>query len=418
MPKDLTKGCLRCYICAVIAYGHTVTTITNHLIYNIMDNTTNGVVGAVTPPAPQEKKSPCIIGPSLSQILNAHEGKVDISSLTPEEREWYEGCKPKYDPKELTARFERNELYRTVRPHLIDVEAEIPDPVPILSRYGTTIASEGNISAVVGAAKSKKTFLCTALVGAMLNEEGSIAPFAITPRRVNVLWVDTEQSQVHAQRVAKRILRLAKRDENTPCEALKMLTLREIEPKERMQIVESSIKLFQPKLVVVDGISDLMYNSNCIEESDAVVGRLMALSTEFKCHIINVLHTNPNSDKARGHIGSTLQRKVETMIYVHKAGDCSVVEPQFCRNEEFSPFAFAINDEGLPEECGMPSDSSNNDLCVQVMQEYFPNGVERSVLTNKLVDQHDLSRPLASVKITRAISRGLLIAEDNQLRLP
>ena len=39
---------------------------------------------------------------------------------------------------------------------------------------------------------------------------------------------------------------------------------------------------------------------------------MMALSTEYNCHIMNVLHTNPNSDKARGHIGSTLQRKVLT----------------------------------------------------------------------------------------------------------
>ena len=417
MPKDLTKGYLRCYICAVIAYGHTVTTITNHLIYNTMDNTTNGVVGASTPPAPQKERKKCVIGPSFTQILNVRNGKADISTLTPEEREWYEDIRPKYDPKEISERFERDALYRQVQPHLIDVEAEIPDPVPILSRYGTTIASEGNISAVVGAAKSKKTFLCTALVGAMLNEEGSIAPFAITPRNVNVLWVDTEQSQVHAQRVAKRILRLAKRDENSPCEALKMLTLREIEPKERMQIVENSIKLFRPKLVVVDGISDLMYNSNCIEESDAVVGRIMALSTEYKCHIMNVLHTNPNSDKARGHIGSTLQRKVETMIYVHKVGECSVVEPQFCRNEEFSPFAFTIGDEGLPEECGMPNEGSNTDLCVQVMQEHFPNGVERSVLTNKLIESCDISRVLAKVKITRAISRGLLLVEGEILRL-
>ena len=382
-----------------------------------MNNTANGVVGASASLAPQEPRAKCVIGTSLSQLLNVYDGKADISSLSPTDRALYEECRPKYDAREVRERIERNVLYKQVKPHLIDVMADIPDPVPILSRYGAIIASEGNISAVVGAAKSKKTFLCTALVGAMLNSNSDATPFGITPRQLSVLWVDTEQSQTHVQRVAKRILHLASRDEESPCDDLNVLTLREIEPKERMQIVEDSIRLFQPKLVVVDGISDLMYNSNCIEESDAVVGRMMALSTEHKCHIMNVLHTNPNSDKARGHIGSTLQRKVETMIYVHKSGNSSIVEPQFCRNEEFAPFAFYITEEGLPEECDIPHDSNNDDVCVQVMREYFPNGVERKVLTNKLVEQCDLSRPVAKVKITRAITRGLLLADDNLLRL-
>ena len=359
-----------------------------------------------------------LCGPSLTEILSYASGNAQPPPPDKvEHREIYDAMQSHYDYQEVVSNIEQSCRFNAIKPHLIDASTAISEPIPVLSRYGSTIASEGNISAIVGQAKSKKTFLCTALIGAMLRPSGT-AQFGITPKQLLVLWVDTEQAPSHVQKVIRRIHRMAGVAEDEPYEMLKTLTLREIEPKERFNVLRDAIAYYKPKMVVVDGISDLMYNSNCIEESDAVVGELMALSTEFNCHIMSVLHTNPNSDKARGHIGSTLQRKVETMIYVHKAGDCSVVEPQFCRNEEFSPFAFAINDEGLPEECGMPSDSSNNDLCVQVMQEYFPNGVERSVLTNKLVDQHDLSRPLASVKITRAISRGLLIAEDNQLRLP
>lgn len=382
-----------------------------------MDNR-NTIGGGAVSPTKNEELMHRVVGVPLTQLLNAMEG--DMSALTTDTaRRLYEECRPKYDHKEVSERIERNVLYKQVQPHLVDVTLDIPDPIPILSRYGSIIASEGNISAVVGAAKSKKTFLCSALVGAMLHRGDSHEPpFGITPKQVDVLWVDTEQSQNHVQRVAKRILHLAERDEQGENNDLRVLTLREIEPKRRMEIVEDSIKLFRPKLVVVDGISDLMYNSNCIEESDAVVGRMMALSTEFKCHIMNVLHTNPNSDKARGHIGSTLQRKVETMIYVHKSGNCSIAEAQFCRNEEFAPFAFHITEEGLPEECDMPQDSAADDVCVEVLRTHFPNGIERKVLTSKIVELHSISRPLARVKITRAITRGQLIADGETLRLP
>ncbi|MBR4029001.1 MAG: hypothetical protein IKJ08_05405, partial [Alistipes sp.] len=61
-------------------------------------------------------------------------------------------------------------------------------------------------------------------------------------------------------------------------------------------------------------------------ESDALVCALMSLSTKTNTHILCVLHTNPGSDKARGHLGSSLQRKAETVIYVHRNGECSVVE--------------------------------------------------------------------------------------------
>jgi hypothetical protein len=274
---------------------------------------------------------------------------------------------------------------------------------------------------VVGAAKSKKTFLCTALIGAMLRPNGT-AQFGITPKQELVLWVDTEQSPSHVQRIIKRIHRMAGVSEDKPYDMLITLTLREVEPKERFNVLRDAIAYYKPKMVVVDGISDLMYNSNCIEESDAVVGEFMALSTEYNCHIMSVLHTNPNSDKARGHIGSTLQRKAETMVYVRKVGERSVVEPQFCRNEEFAPFAFHITEEGLPEECEMPNESSettpDENICVRIIREGYPNGIDRKVLTTKMVDEHEINRAYARVKISRAIAKGLVVERGGVLYLP
>ncbi len=363
-----------------------------------------------------------LLGASLSDMLKMTSGNAPTSTPQSEvTQQLYNELKPKYNSDEIREKIEQNCRYNTIKPHLLDASTKISDPVPVLSRYGSIIASEGNISAVVGAAKSKKTFLCTALVGAMLRPSGTAA-FGITPSQSLVLWVDTEQSASHAQRVIKRIHRMANQPEDKPYDKLVTLTLREVEPKERFSILRDAIAYYKPRLVVVDGIADLMYNSNCIEESDSVVGEMMTLSTEYNCHIMNVLHTNPNSDKARGHIGSTLQRKAETMIYVRKVGERSVVEPQFCRNEEFAPFAFHITEEGLPEECEMPTEreeqSPEDNACVQLMRENYPNGVERKVLTTKLVDSYDINRAHARVKVSRAIAKGLLAERGGILYLP
>ena len=324
----------------------------------------------------------------------------------------YEGRDAYFHEQEMR----RAELREQVSPHLVDLTKPAPIVKPIIEQRGMMIASLGNISAVVGAAKSKKTFLCSALVGGLLSDNGD---FGIAPRLAKVLWVDTEQSQLHTRKVVERIHRLAGWDTERNNGLFHSLCLREIEPKSRAELLYMAIELYKPHLVVVDGISDLMYNTNDIEESDRIVGRLMALSTEYNCHILCVLHTNPNSDKARGHIGSTLQRKAETVIFVHKVGDCSVVEPQFCRNEEFAPFAFTIDEEGLPRECELPRESStaSND-CVRIMEDHYPNGIEREILVDRLVSALGLTYGSAQVKVTRAIRTGLLVNTNGTLQLP
>ena len=312
--------------------------------------------------------------------------------------------------------FRKSELREYVAPHLIDLTESAPVYKPIIEQNGVMIASLGNISAVVGAAKSKKTFLCTALVGGLLADKGD---FGITPRLAKVLWVDTEQSVLHARKVVERIHRLAGWSEDSNNGLLHTLTLREVEPKARAEILYMAIELYRPTLVIVDGISDLMYNTNDIAESESIVGKLMALSTDFNCHILCVLHTNPDSDKARGHIGSTLQRKAETVLFVHKVGESSVVEPQFCRNEEFEPFAFIIDEEGLPQLSDLPKEREGpRNEVVRIMEDFYPNGIERTILIDRLMSETGATYGSAQVRVSKAVKSGKLVLNDRVVSLP
>ena len=87
---------------------------------------------------------------------------------------------------------ERDEARQNIEPFHITAHDNIPRLIPVVKRNDVIICSEGNISAVVGEAKSKKTFLCTAMVGSLL-DNNQRQQFVIQPNRCKVLWLDTEQ---------------------------------------------------------------------------------------------------------------------------------------------------------------------------------------------------------------------------------
>jgi len=132
---------------------------------------------------------------------------------------------------------------------------------------------------------------------------------------------------------------------------------------------------------------------------------------------LTILHTNPGTDKARGHIGSSLQRKSESMIYVHKDDNISIVECQYSRNEPFERFAFTVNDTGLPEICNLPTEiTTKEDELVSILNTYFSGSCERTVLSHKLQELLGLSRNAASMRIARALRKGILTAEGKTIR--
>ena len=64
------------------------------------------------------------------------------------------------------------------------------------------------------------------------------------------------------------------------------------------------------------------------------------------------LHQNKNDEHARGHIGTELNNKAETILQVEVDKEdkaISVVEAVHIRDRDFEPFAFRINEDVLPE---------------------------------------------------------------------
>jgi len=230
----------------------------------------------------------------------------------------------------------------------------------ILKIENTNKFSKGNISAWIGRAKSKKTFALSMFTGAICGGLQMYDKFnANAPGRVIVF--DTEQSSYDVQNVVKRIKHLAGGDEKN----LIVFCLRPYTPKQRILIIEQVLNDEKDvTAVIIDGIRDLVMNINDPVESTILISKVMKWSADYDLHIAAVLHQNKGDGNARGHIGSELQNKAETVIKIERDEtdhSVSYVEETFGRGKGFAKFAFEINKNGIPEVVGIASGVDQDD---------------------------------------------------------
>lgn len=229
------------------------------------------------------------------------------------------------------------------------------DAPPVILRVGDSIVGTlGNFSASTGKAKSKKTFNVCAIVAAAMTG-GRVLNYSasLPPEKRGILYVDTEQSKFHCKRVLSRILRLAGLSADIHPAGLEFLCLRGFATKDRLQKIEEAIyEIDGLGLVVIDGIRDLAHDINSPGESTDLITKLMKWTDERKIHIHTVLHLNKGDDNTRGHLGTELNNKAETVLQITKDDfdrDISFVAAMHIRDLDFEPFAFRINSEALPE---------------------------------------------------------------------
>ena len=236
----------------------------------------------------------------------------------------------------------------------LDLSEDYEQAPEILKVQGSVIGTLGNFSASIGKAKSKKTFNVSAIVAAAL-KNGTVLNYTaeLPENKRKILYVDTEQSSYHCAKVARRSLRMAGLPTGSNHENLEFFVLRKYTPEERIAIVREAIyRTENVGLVIIDGIRDMVYDINSPGESTRIISKLMQWTDDRQIHIHTILHQNKGDENARGHIGTELNNKAETVLLVEKDksnGDISSVSAMHIRAMDFEPFAFRINDNALPE---------------------------------------------------------------------
>lgn len=240
----------------------------------------------------------------------------------------------------------------------VDISQSIEKPPTILSIKQVNpssvnfvrIFSLGNYSAIIGKAKSRKTFLIGLLTASLLKSSDFDKLIGNLPEdKKGVLYFDTEQGDYDCYNTIRRIERLAGTSKN-----LKGFSLRRYSPIERCQIIEYAFRLFgnETGFCVIDGIADLANAINDENEATRVSSMLLRLTNVYNCHISTIIHQNKNDNFATGHIGSSIMKKAEVLMSVTKCFDDKEISEVTCdlnRGMDFEPFGIRVNSEGLPE---------------------------------------------------------------------
>ena len=213
------------------------------------------------------------------------------------------------------------------------------------------IGTTGNFSAIIGKAKSRKSSLVSILLAAFLKKGSLMDRFCsehINNQHTAILF-DTEQPMPKLSQIANRIANLS---EIPKPKDLHIYYLREYSPKERVTFIEEVLER-TPNigLVVIDGVKDLVISINDEHEATEITTKLLKWSGKYNIHIVTIIHQNKADFNARGHLGTEIVNKSETVMSVSKNTEdesISLVEPEYCREKEFKSFSFSMDMHGNP----------------------------------------------------------------------
>lgn len=241
----------------------------------------------------------------------------------------------------------------------VDVSLELPPP-PVALSLGTytyknqihpiPFGTYGNFSCLVGASKSMKTFLKSALLAGYIGGRSTNYFPDLKGHDTQdkiILDIDTEQSLWHTQRVARRVCEMV----GANYELYRPYSTREYTAKEKLQFIEYLVMDEYKNnvgLVAIDGAADVLDTVNDEMTSKKLVEDMMRWTSKSNCHLSTVLHRNHGSDKPTGHLGSAIMKKAETVAFVTRDDDRTKVTPDYCRNYPFNEFYFSLDSDHLP----------------------------------------------------------------------
>ena len=245
----------------------------------------------------------------------------------------------------------------------VDLSEDLQPPETLLSigthlykgkHYDTSVCTAGEVSAITAVSKAKKSFLKSALIGSYIGGSANLLFSNIKTHRTEdftILDFDTEQGNYYAQRTFRRVPEIA----GNVYENYRPYVTRSLSSEQRLKLIDTSLKeqenIYKTpvKLVCIDGIADLIDNTNDIEMSKMASDYLMKWTYEYNIHINTIIHKSGLTNKPLGHLGTFCLKKAESVINLDVIDENIVeVSNSYSRGYRFDTFQFSINSDALP----------------------------------------------------------------------
>lgn len=342
--------------------------------------------------------------------------------------------KEKIEVKEMDAapetKNEADNIFAKYEEYRIDEKTKIERPVPIVTINGVGVLHTGEILILSGESKSGKSALVSAINARVLNANSEGFEIIKTERTdLPILHFDTEQPVHRHQDSLKNSVMKRAGLSSLPAQFMSY-NLRRLSKSERKLMVSELIESARIKfggvfLVVLDGIADFVLDTNSNSESEAIVSWVLAISTEYNCGLIGIIHLNPSPDgyvKQRGHLGSELQRKADSILVVKvdvENEEESIITAHYLRNggkREFGKHAMYFDRttnmhqlvETSSDSFALSESQKVESICRQI------KGLTKPEAIKKLFEQGDYkSLKLSSTAIKEFVEVNYIAFDEN-----
>lgn len=289
------------------------------------------------------------------------------------------------------------ELIKRLKEDRITIDKELPPMEFLLKLFDVPCCPRGELVAFTGKAKSGKTFVMSMMMAAATASE-VLAFHRTTFEPLQVLWIDTEQSDQSTQDILRNRLVPMVTGAATPPKlggdggGLKERTIPHVQTTpptgtppnsggesfpehlydifnvrteswtERLPLLMAAIDLCHPDLVILDGVRDLVDDINNGQLAHEVTERLMKVAQLARCCIVCVIHQNKAAEDRtlRGSIGTELTNKAFEVYECEKLPSRTFVLTQKLtrKYDIVDSLYFTVDDRGLPQQVGAPQTSA------------------------------------------------------------
>ena len=259
-------------------------------------------------------------------------------------------------PEERQEALEMEQMLAVLEKRRITPDKALPKMEFLFRLFHKPCFPRGELVALSGKAKSGKTFVSSILMALCFRSQ-VLSVEQIEPKRLHVLWYDTEQSEESTQDILRsRIIPMTGiAEDHFPMELLDVFNVRPDSYDQRLPMLEAAVNHFRPDLVILDGIRDLVADINDGVVAQDCIERLMHLASDCRCCIVCVLHQNKSAEdrNLRGWIGTELKNKAFEVYECCKSSERIFAWSQTDtrKYDILDTLKFAVNDDGIPYLC-------------------------------------------------------------------
>lgn len=264
----------------------------------------------------------------------------------------------------------------------ITPDKEIPPMQFLFQMFCKPCFPRGELVAVAGKAKSGKTFVSSILMALCFREE-VLTIRRLEEEKLSVLWFDTEQSEESTQDILNnRIIPMIETHPNPPLKggsmddiidakelfgsspigggwegSFNIFNVRADFWQERLPLLEAAMRKYNPDLVILDGIRDLVNDINDGVMAQDVIERLMHLASQQHCCLVCILHQNKGAEdkNLRGWIGTELKNKAFEVYECSKDADRIFTWSQTDtrKYDIVDKLKYTVGEDGIPQLCSV-----------------------------------------------------------------